>query len=258
LFSTKQLLLEIIKTIAISALTIVFSIWFTSSNSIEYKVSTINAALNIPAALKEEIKITNSGEEIKNISTVSFGLYNRSFSDYENVKIYIEIIDENPPKLISANLIPPDRLTKNGIKELRDSNDALIGYSVDVFKKSLDYDFYLISLIFEGDLSPKIKISTDTKNINITEYSDLQEWIVIIIFVTLMYAVILVPTIIIGRYSSIRIRNRHLARLKSRWAEGNLLNSEQIEFISSIYVEERDRKKESTLKKIINKITSTE
>lgn len=256
--SGKSILLEFIKAIGIAIITLFIASWFAGSSDIEYKSKSIDSNFNVPTALEDKLKIMNGTTEIENISVVNFGLYNRSFSDYEKVKIHIEIQGDKPPKLLSSNFIPPDRLTKNGISELANTPKSQIGYSIDVFKTSIDDDYYLIHLIFEGTVAPKVKISTSTKNIEVKEYKEWKDWIWVILVISLGYAAILIPIAVIGHYSTKRSKNRYLATLKSRWVENNILNEDQLDHVTNMFIEERDRKIDGYFKKLIKRITATE
>lgn len=204
--------------------------------------------------MEDKLKIMNGTTEIENISVVNFALYNRSLSDYENVNVYIQILGDNLPKLLSSSLLPPERLTRNGIVELPKSE----GYLIEVFKTSIDDDYYLIHLIFEGSDAPKVKISTSTKNIEIREYKAWKDWLWALSIVFLFYAVILIPIAILSHYSTKRSKNRYLATLKSRWSENDILNEAQLEYVTQCFLEERDRKVDGFFKKLVKRITSTE
>ncbi len=256
--SGKSILIEFVKAIGIAIITLFIASWFAGSSDIEYKSKSIDSNFNVPTALEGKLKIMNGTTEIENISVVNFGLYNRSFSDYENVKIHIEIQGDKPPKLLSSNFIPPERLTKSGISELGSTPKSQIGYSIDVFKTSIDDDYYLIHLIFEGTVAPTVKIRTSTKNIEVTKYKEWRDWAWVILMISLVYAVILIPFAVILHYSTKRSKNRYLVTLKSRWAENDILNEEQLEHVANTFIEERDRKIDGYFTKIRKKITATE
>ncbi len=256
--SGKSIFLELLKVAGTVVITLVITAWFSGPSDIEYKTKSINSYFNMPNALEDKLKIINGNTEIENISVVNFGLYNRGFSDYEKVKIHIEIQDDKSAKLLSSNLLPPERLTTDGIAKLTDSNNQLSGYSIDVFKTSVDDDYYLIHLIFEGDEAPEVKIKTSTKNIEIIEYKEWKDlvWLVFIVF--LGYTAILGPIAILGHYSTKRSKSRYLTTLKRRWAENDQLSKDQVDFVAQVFVEERDRKTQGIFTKIKNKITATE
>jgi hypothetical protein len=255
--SGKSILLEFFKVVGIALITLFISSWFNGSKDIEYTSKSINSYFNVPDALEDKLKIMNGSTEIENISVVNFALHNRSFSDYEKVKVDIKIKGDNPPKILSSSMLPPKRLTNSGIAEIIGLNKELVGYSIDVFKTSIDDDYYLLHLIFEGKEAPEVKISTSTKNIEIKEYKQWKDWVWALFIVFVGYAVVLIPIAILSQYSTKRSKNRYLIALTKRWSENDILNDAQLKHVTKSFVEERDRKTDGFFKKNFKKLTST-
>lgn len=257
--SGKLIILETLKAILIITVTLLATAWFTGSNDIEYKNKSIEQYFRVPDAISKELKLFHINTEIKNISVLNYGLFNRTFSDHEKVDIYLSLKAKNPPKLISSKLYPPERLSAKGITEVKTNNPNLLAFNVETLKKSKDGDYYLINLIFEGEVIPEVSISTNNKNLELVEYKEWKDYIWAILIVIIGYAVLLAPFVFWAHYSGKRSKNRFVKNLRSSWKKEELgLTPKQIESVEKAYVEVRDKKNESVLKRIFNKITSTE
>jgi flagellar basal body-associated protein FliL len=257
--SGKLIIFETIKTVLIITVTLIATAWFTGSNDIEYKNKSIEQYFKAPAAISKELKLFHIDAEIKNISVLNYGLFNRTFSDHENVDIYLSIKDKKPPKVISSKLYPPERLSGKGITEIETNDQNLLAFNLDTLKKSKDGDYYLINLIFEGDITPEVVISTNNKNLELVEYKKWKDYIWVILIVIIGYAVILAPFIFWAYYSGKRSSNRFVKTLRLSWEKEVVdLTPEQIEHIATVFIKERDKKSDTIAQKFWNKITSKE
>lgn len=257
--SGKTIFYEALKALLIVSITLLITAWFTGSNDIEYKNKTIDSYFNFPVAIANKLTMTHEKNEIKNISVLNYEIFNRTFSDHEKVNIYLSIKDANPPKLISKKLYAPRRLSENGITYLTTNDPKLIGFNLDMLKKSKNGDYYLVNLIFEGEKTPEIAISTNNKNLEIVAYKEWRDYTWAILIVIAVYAIILSPFMLWAYFSGKKEKNRFLQRLRVAWnKDGSGLTTDQVNFAATVFVEERDRKTDGLIQRFLKKLVSAE
>jgi hypothetical protein len=257
--SGKTIIFEALKALLTISITLLASAWFTGSNDIEFKNNSVESYFNVPDAIANKLTIALGENEIKNVSVLNYELFNRTFSDHEKVDIYLSIKDKNPPKLISKKLYPPKRLSAKGITELKTNDPNLIGFNLNMLKTSKNGDHYLINLIFEGEKTPEISISTNNKNLEVVEYKKWKDYTKAGLIVMAGYAIVLSPFALWAYFAEKRSKNRFLQTLCTSWGrEVGGLSADQVDYISAVFIEERDRKNEGFIQRIWKRITTTE
>ncbi|WP_457930202.1 hypothetical protein ACT51I_19325 [Pseudomonas aeruginosa] len=88
-----------------------------TNSDLEYIKISRDAYLSTPLG-NQGLKLSYDGEELKNISIVEFGIYNRTSREIKNSKLIFSYQDpEKKYKLISGDITTPNGIPKNEIIE---------------------------------------------------------------------------------------------------------------------------------------------
>lgn len=196
------------------------ALWWAGA-TLEYKIAYRNNYFNVPSALKNNISIKYKQTTITNISVVDVLVFNRTFSDQSNVELYFKFKpkdNKKTPKLVSVKMSPPSSLTNVGLSEIKNVSTEG-GFKIDLFKQTQRGEYYLINFIFEGDETPDIQVSTNTKNVNIKKYSDMRDSVLGGIIALFFYALIIAPVLLWTRSKEKKNKVRFLEKFKSALRE---------------------------------------
>lgn len=164
----KQILTVVITTIITLYLT-----YYFASSTLEYEEGFKEQYFNKSNKLFDGLDIRFNGRKIDNISIYEFTIYNNSYEDLENVKIYFTLKPKEGkiiPNIINRGLFPPSNLPNNKIIELVQEENVFV-YEIPLLKQTNFNEYYLARFIFEGKEVPQISITTpETKNVDIIEY----------------------------------------------------------------------------------------
>lgn len=131
--------------------------------------------LQIPESLKKEIKITYKKNEVKNLSSTRFLVFNRSGKSPDNIELHFEFEDEvNMPLLISKTIKSPKNFPTAGMTQLEQNANNPNNFSckLNYFNHNDDPKYrFLVEFIFLGSKLPKIKPKILGKNTTIVPFN---------------------------------------------------------------------------------------
>lgn len=250
----KNLLLLIIKPSISILIGMLLTFWISGSKEIEYRDNYRAPYFNFPDAIEKDLEIRHKTTPIDNISVVEYAIHNRTFTDLENIKIYVKIKDDKEYKLISQNLAAPKKIPNIGINPIDTKVSEVFGFEVDVLKKTGSDYYYHLSLIFEGNEAPEAEISIGNRNIEIVKYKKWKDNALAVLAVFTVYIIVLIPFGIFIHFSSKREKTKFIDAFKS--ALSSRLNDEDVNFTINKYEEIRNPKKDNWLNKIWSAIMS--
>lgn len=252
-----QFFTEIIKAIIIAVITI-FITYSINSNELEFREGSKAPYFNYPESIVQDLEILHKSTPIKNISIVEYAIHNRSFSGFDNVQIFVTLDETQPFKLISKKLRPPKSLPDLGIEDIPIGKENIYGFNVVSLKRTSS-EFYLLTLIFEGEKAPETHISVANKDIDIVPYKRWKDSALVALGVFGFYAVLLIPIGVWSHYSGLRSANRFVQCYRQSLSQGNApLDSEQIDFAIKQYQELRTTSRPGWFRRVWQRVTSTE
>lgn len=158
----------------IGAIISVFISKYYEISTLEFKEGFKEQYLNLSDSSLKDLSIQYKNRKIDNVSVYQVGIYNRTFKDLENVKIYFTLKSKNGeriPNIINKELISTTSKSPFNILEIDQKEKDVYVYNIKVLKRTTKDNFYLAKFVFEGSQVPNITVSVpDNIGINIKEY----------------------------------------------------------------------------------------
>lgn len=229
--------------IAIGAVITIFVTYKFDNSEIEYKDSKKEQYLNMSNEAFKDLNLSYLNKKIENISMYQVAFFNKTYKEFENVNLYFTLKSRdgvNTPNLINKEFFAPSNLPSNiGISEIKKIKDDLYMVNIKVMKKTPDDKYYLARFIFEGDKLPDINFSTpENINLEIVEYSNTKEWIIIITFITIVLLIFIIIMSIVGSFDLIRSWKKRKERFVKVLNKTQNFDDKTVENIIDIYEKE--------------------
>ena len=263
-----DLVKEVIKAMIVAIVGGFVTLWAFGTPQLEYKSGYKDKIFNIYKA-PNDLTLGYRSERIENISIFDFNIFNRTLKDISRVRLYFTIKPKGVgkvPEIISRGMYPPPHLPEIGITEKETEKENLYAFDIETFKRTGSDSFYSARFIFKGTETPEVGVTTFTEGVDIRKYSYWRDNLTGIAIGLLIVALVFLPLMIFGEWSTFRIRKRQLTHLSEALENSALLGltSEQRELVVDMCEKEFDfrpgyfyRKIQSILKRKQSNETNT-
>lgn len=199
--TNSPLKLELLKSL-ITALVGAFIFFLTqqwTDNDLEFRNVSREAYLSSLIG-EQGLSLKHESKELKNISIVEFGIFNRTSRNFNDVNLIFTPEKSNEkPKLISSTLIPPNGLPlKDTIDELPTKEPNSKGFSIKVIPKQKDNEYFHAVFIFEGEKAPKMTVTSTTSAAAIVPYREWKDNIKVLILTVATFTLAILISFLIA------------------------------------------------------------
>ncbi|HYG89826.1 MAG TPA: hypothetical protein VD978_26640 [Azospirillum sp.] len=202
--------------------------WF--ANDLEYRQISRDTYLAAPLG-QQGLSMYHKGIQLKNISVVEFGIFNRTSKQFNDVEIAFSIDDNKyVDALVSAGIMTPNGLSSSEIAyEVPSKDKGTKKFFIKAVPKNMDSKYFHAAFVFDGDKAPPMSIISLSKDVAVGEYAEWKDAIKYIALLLIVVFVFVLSGFLIGDFADYMIqprRNRKMVDKYRQFAE-DLADSEQ-------------------------------